>query len=153
MVLPIMVLPIMVLPIMVLPIMVLPIMVLPIMPILWHILDISPSHHGLAHHGLAHHGLAHHAAQQPRLWQQSLNPLAPYLGAGSQAVQDRNRLAASGSSRTRTSSWLSMTAKPQTLAAKHSETVCKRSSIHCSRRSNPSPHKNACRTQRKMQWY
>jgi hypothetical protein len=29
------------------------------------------------------------AAQQPRLCQQPLNPLAPYLGAGSQAIQDR----------------------------------------------------------------
>ena len=33
-----------------------------------------------------------------------------------------------------------MTAKPQPLAAKQSASVCNRSSIHRSRRSNPSPH-------------
>jgi hypothetical protein len=53
--------------------------------------------------------------------------------------------AASGSSRTRTSKCLSTTAKPQTLAAKHSESVCNRFSIHCSRCSNFSPKLNARR--------
>ncbi len=50
--------------------------------------------------------------------------------------------AASGSNRTASCQWLSMTAKPPTLAAKHTETVCNRSSIHRSRCSNPSPHRH-----------
>jgi hypothetical protein len=53
--------------------------------------------------------------------------------------------AASGSNRTRTCKWVSVTAKPQTLAAKHLESGCNRSSIHCLRCSNPTPHKNARR--------